>query len=160
MTNLHLKLQEHFPEAVFDSHAALGDETAYVKREKFFEIAKFLKENPEFDMNVLMDMTAVDKLWMNETPRFEMVYHFFSFKQNHRLRIKVKVSEMDPAMPSVVPLWPIADWLEREVWDMFGIKFEGHPNLKRILMYEEFVGHPLRKDYPIKKRQPLIGPKN
>jgi NADH-quinone oxidoreductase subunit C len=160
MPGLHLKIQERFPQAVTEVHAQQGDETAIVTREKFFEIAKFLKENSDFDMNVLMDLTAVDGLWMDWSPRFEMVYHFYSLKHNHRLRIKVKVSEMDPIMPSVVPLWPIANWLEREVWDMFGIKFEGHPNLKRILMYEEFVGHPLRKDYPIAKRQPLIGPKN
>lgn len=160
MAELHLKLQIKFPNAVTEVHAQAGDETAYVKRENLFEVAQFLKSNSDFDMNVLMDLTAVDGLWMDWSPRFEMVYHFFSLRHNHRLRIKVKVSENDLSVASLTPLWPIADWLEREVWDMFGIKFEGHPNLKRILMYEEFVGHPLRKDYPISKRQPLIGPKN
>ena len=160
MNQLHLHLKKRFPDAVTELHAQCGDETAFVKRENFLEIAKFLKDDAAFDMNVLMDLTAVDGLGMDWSPRFEMVYHFFSLQRNHRLRIKVKVSEADAVMPSLVALWPIADWLEREVWDMFGIKFEGHPNLKRILMYEEFVGHPLRKDYPITKRQPLIGPKN
>jgi NADH-quinone oxidoreductase subunit C len=69
------------------------------------------------------------------------------------------VEEEAPVVPSAVPLWPIANWLEREVWDMYGIRFEGHPDLRRLLMYEEFVGHALRKDYPINRRQPLIGPK-
>lgn len=160
MPGLHLKIQERFAQAVTEVHAHRGDETVIVMREKFLEIVKFLKENSEFDMNVLMDLTAVDGLWMDWSPRYEMVYQFYSLKYNHRLRVKVKVSEMDMIMPSIVSLWPIANWLERETWDMFGIKFEGHPNLKRILMYEEFVGHPLRKDYPISKRQPLIGPKN
>jgi NADH-quinone oxidoreductase subunit C len=160
MPALHLKLQNQFPQAIPEVHSQCGDETAYVKRENLFEVAQFLKTNADFDMNVLMDLTAVDGLWMDWSPRFEMVYHFYSLRHNHRLRIKVKVSENDLTVASLVPLWPIADWLEREVWDMFGIKFEGHPNLKRLLMYEEFVGHPLRKDYPISKRQPLIGPKN
>ena len=160
MNNLHTKLQERFPEAITEVHAHCGDETAYVKRENYFEVAKFLKSDPAFAMNVLMDLTAVDGLWMDWSPRFEVVAHFYSLSHNSRLRIKVRVPETDLRVASLVPLWPIANWFEREVWDMFGIKFEGHPNLKRILMYEEFVGHPLRKDYPIAKRQPLIGPKN
>ncbi len=160
MNDLHLKLQGCFSQAVIEIHSHCGDETAIVKRENFLEIAKFLKEDPVFDMNMLMDLTAVDGLWQDWSPRFEIVGHFYSLRQNHRLRIKVKVSEADPVMPSLVGLWPIANWLEREIWDMFGIRFEGHPNLKRILMYEEFVGHPLRKDYPITKRQPLMGPKH
>ena len=112
------------------------------------------------DMNVLMDLTAVDGLEMKWKPRFELVCHFYSLSQNHLLRVKIPVEERDPVVASLTSLWPIADWLEREVWDMFGIRFEGHPNLKRILMYEEFKGHDLRKDYPYSKRQPLIGPKN
>ncbi len=92
--------------------------------------------------------------------RFAVVYHFFSLALKHRLRIVVPVEEADPEVDSLTSLWGCANWLEREVWDMFGIRFRGHPNLKRILMYEEFEGHPLRKDYPVKKRQPLIGPLN
>lgn len=159
MKNLHVKLQEKFPQYVPEIHAQHGDETAYVTRENIFEVAQFLKNDPEFSMNVLMDLTAVDGSGMDWSPRFEVVYHFYSLSQNHRLRVKVKVSEADLNVKSLCGLWPIANWLEREVWDMFGVRFEGHPNLKRILMYEEFVGHPLRKDYPINKRQPLIGPK-
>jgi len=92
--------------------------------------------------------------------RFVVVYHFFSLPLKHRLRLEVSVEEADAEVDSLTSLWPAADWLEREIWDMFGIRFRGHPNLKRILMYEEFVGHPLRKDYPVNKRQPLIGPVN
>jgi len=92
--------------------------------------------------------------------RFEVVFHFYSLSKNHRLRLKVPVDEKHPEVDSLTPLWASADWFEREVWDMFGVVFKGHPNLKRILMYKEFVGHPLRKDYPVNKRQPLIGPVN
>ncbi len=92
--------------------------------------------------------------------RFAVVYHFYSMAHKHRLRLVVPVGEADPRVDSLTDLWPGANWLEREIWDMFGIGFRGHPNLKRILMYEEFEGHPLRKDYPVNKRQPLIGPVN
>jgi NADH-quinone oxidoreductase subunit C len=92
--------------------------------------------------------------------RFAVVYHFFSLPHKHRLRVEVPVDEENPEVDSLTSLWGGANWLEREVWDMYGIRFNGHPNLKRILMYEEFEGHPLRKDYPVKKRQPLIGPVN
>jgi NADH-quinone oxidoreductase subunit C len=88
------------------------------------------------------------------------VYHFYSTAHKHRLRVVVPLDETDAAVDSLSGLWRGANWLEREVWDMFGIVFHGHPDLKRILMYEGFVGHPLRKDYPVKQRQPLIGPIN
>jgi NADH-quinone oxidoreductase subunit C len=92
--------------------------------------------------------------------RFAVVYHFFSSRQKHRLRLVVPLDETDAEVDSLTSLWAGADWLEREVWDMFGIRFQGHSNLTRILMYDEFEGHPLRKDYPVNKRQPLIGPLN
>ena len=92
--------------------------------------------------------------------RFTVVYHFYSMAHKHRLRLVVPVEEAAAEVDSVTSLWPGANWFEREVWDMFGINFRGHPDLKRILMYEGFEGHPLRKDYPVKKRQPLIGPVN
>jgi len=160
MPNLHQTLKERWPQDVVEIHDFRGDETAVVKREALIPTARFLKQDPAFQMNILMDLTAVDGLGMKWQPRFEVVYHFYSLAQNHRLRIKVRVEENDAVVPSLTELWPVADWFEREVWDMFGIRFEGHPNLKRILMYEEFNGHPLRKDYPYNKRQPLIGPKN
>ena len=160
MAGLHTRLKEQFPDAVVEIHDHRGDETAILQREALVPIARFLKSDSGFDMNILTDLTAVDGLGMKWSPRFEVVYHFYSLAKNHRLRVKVRVDEKDAVMPTVTPLWPAADWFEREVWDMFGIRFDGHPNLKRILMYEEFTGHPLRKDYPVNKRQPLIGPKN
>ena len=92
--------------------------------------------------------------------RFAVVYHFYSLKHKHRLRLVVPLNETDLEVDTLTSLWAGANWLEREVWDMFGIRFRGHPDLTRILMYEEFEGHPLRKDYPVNKRQPLIGPVN
>jgi NADH-quinone oxidoreductase subunit C len=92
--------------------------------------------------------------------RFVVVYHFYSMAHKHRLRLVVPAEESAAEVDSLSTLWAGADWLEREVWDMFGIRFRGHPDLKRILMYDGFEGHPLRKDYPVKKRQPLIGPVN
>ena len=112
---------------------------------------------------MLMDLTAVDYLTYpgrEDAPRFEVVYHLYSVPHNHRVRIKAGVEEDDAVVPTAVPLWPIADWLEREVWDMFGLRFAEHPDLRRLLLYEQFEGHPLRKDYPVSKRQPLIGPRN
>ena len=92
--------------------------------------------------------------------RFAVVYHLYSTGHKHRLRLVVPVEEGVEDLDSVTGLWPVADWLEREAWDMFGVSFRGHPDLKRILMYDGFEGHPLRKDYPVNKRQPLIGPLN
>ena len=92
--------------------------------------------------------------------RFDLVCHFYSVTQNHRVRLRVPVALEDAVVPTLTGLWHSANWFEREVWDMFGIRFDGHPNLKRILMYDGFQGHPLRKDYPVYKRQPIIGPMN
>ena len=106
-----------------------------------------------------MDLTAVDYM-DRKAQRFEVVYHFYSSTLNHRVRLKVPVDEDDCLVDTLDSLYKAANWFEREVWDLYGIKFKGHPNMKRILLYEEFKGHPLRKDYPINKRQPLIGPMN
>ena len=182
---------ERFPQAVRASHAYRGDSTAMLHREWLLGVARALKEDPAFQMNFLMDVTAVDYSAFAKKPspaffassgvavrpsseipdqdpwpgppgpeRFAVVYHFFSLPLKHRLRVEILVNEADAEVDSLTPLWASADWLEREVWDMFGIRFRGHPNLKRILMYEEFVGHPLRKDYAVNRRQPLIGPVN
>ncbi|MDP3919219.1 MAG: NADH-quinone oxidoreductase subunit C [Candidatus Omnitrophota bacterium] len=160
MGNLHDRVKERWPHAVLELHDDRGDETVVLMRDDFTVIMKALKEDPEFDFQMLMDLTAVDGKDLGWKPRFEVVYHLYSLSKNHRLRVKVRVNERDALMPTATTLWAIADWFEREVWDMFGIRFEGHPDLRRILMYDEFVGHPLRKDYPHNKRQPLIGPKN
>ncbi len=153
------KLKSKFGDNVLEEHAFRGDQTVTVKKECLFDLAKYLRDEPSLDMDFLMDLTAVD--YMDRKPvRFEVVYHFFSLKHNHRFRVKVPVDEDDCVVDSIVPLWKTVNWYEREVWDLYGIKFKGHPNMKRILLYEGFKGHPLRKDYPINKRQPLIGPMN
>lgn len=113
----------------------------------------YLRDDPTLKFEMLMDLTAVD--WLGQSPRFEVVWHLYSVTHNHRLRVKCRVEE-GQSLLSLAGLWKIADWFEREVWDMYGVKFDGHPNLKRILMYDEFKGHPLRKDYPYNKRQPLV----
>ena len=150
-------LREHFPEAVLETLLPQGDATALIRPDGLIKIVDFLKNDPRLQFNVLVDITAVD--FMGRKPRFDVVYHLLSLPFNRRLRLKAAVDEGEPSLDSLTPFWGSANWLEREVWDMFGIRFAGHPNLKRILLYEEFQGHPLRKDYPIRKRQPLIGPK-
>lgn len=159
------KVQEKFGSQILETHAFRGDQTLVITPDLLLSIAQFLKDTPELDFDFLMDLTAVDYLFfaggkIQKKFRFEVVYHFYSLKYNHRLRVKVLVDEKQPQVQSLAHLWPSANWYEREVWDMYGIRFENHPNLKRILMYEEFEGHALRKDYPFNKRQPLIGPQN
>jgi len=156
------RLRARFGPRILGTHAHRGDATALVERAAIREVLGHCREEPELAFEVLMDLTAVDYLNLpgaEGRPRFEVVYHLYSLTHRHRVRLKVPVDAADPVVDSAVPLWPIADWFEREVWDMFGIRFAGHPDLRRLLMYEEFGGHPLRKDYPITRRQPLIGPK-
>jgi len=139
-------------------HERLGDATVSVAASGLVPLMRWLRDAEGLDFDMLSDLCAVDHL--GETPRFEVVYHLYSLARNHRLRVKVRVTEDAPEVHSLVELWPAADWLEREVWDLYGISFRGHPNLKRLLLYEEFEGHPLRKDYPKQRRQPLIGPRD
>ena len=147
--------------ALVETHEHLGDTTAVVARGGLVDVLRACRDEPALGFDVLMDLTAVDYLkypGREDGPRFEVVYHLYSVAHNHRLRVKVRVDEDDAVVPTAVGLWPIANWFEREVWDMFGVRFAGHPDLRRLLMYEQFVGHPLRKDYPIDRRQPLVGP--
>ena len=153
------RIKEQYASAVIDSHDFRGDQTLTMKKDCGGEFFQFLRDDSELAFNFLMDITAVDYL-SKKDERFEVVYHFYSLKYNHRLRVKIPVTEEDCVAESITPFWKTANWYEREIWDMYGIKFRNHPNLRRILMYEEFKGHPLRKDYPINKRQPLIGPLN
>ena len=156
------EVRARFGSAVLESHDHRGEPTAVVDRAALRDVLAFCRDAGALAFDVLMDLTAVDYVkypGREDGPRFEVVYHLYALAHNHRLRVKVRVDEDDAVVPTAVPLWPIANWFEREVWDMFGIRFEGHPDLRRLLMYEEFVGHPLRKDYPINRRQPLIGPR-
>jgi len=150
-------IKEKYPDGVLDTLLPQGDATAVIRPEFLTKIVDFLKNDPRLLFDVLVDITAVD--YPDRKPRFTVVYHLLSLQFSRRLRLKVGAEDGEPVLDSLTPWWGSADWLEREVWDMFGIRFTGHPNLKRILMYEEFQGHPLRKDYPINKRQPRIGPK-
>jgi NADH-quinone oxidoreductase subunit C len=156
-------LAERFGAAVVETLDHRGDHTAVLDRGVIRAALDFCRTSPELAFDMLTDLTAVDYLKFpgrEDGPRFEVVYHLYSLRQNHRLRLKVRLEEDDAVVPTAVAVWPIANWLEREVWDMFGIRFDGHPDLRRLLLYEEFQGHPLRKDYPVNRRQPLIGPKN
>jgi NADH-quinone oxidoreductase subunit C len=147
------RLREVFGERILDAHHDLGDATIVIGRDDALELFRALRDQPEFGFDFLMDVTAVD--YLGQLPRFTVVYHLYSSAQNHRLRVKIRVSEDEAWAHSLTPLWKSANWLERECWDLLGIRFVGHPDLRRVLMYEEFVGHPLRKDYPVDKRQPL-----
>ena len=156
------RLRGRFGDRVTATHDYRGDHTAVLAREAIVPALRFCRDEPDLAFDLLADLTAVDYLTFpgrEDGPRFEVVYHLYSVALNHRLRLKVQVEQDDAVVPTATGLWPIANWLEREVWDMFGIRFEGHPDLRRLLLYEEFQGHPLRKDYPITRRQPLIGPK-
>ena len=148
-------IQAKFPDAVVRTHAWRGDDTAVIKAEHLVAVCRFLKDDPAMAFNMPIDVCGVDYLG-KKTPRFEVVYHFYSLSKRHRIRLKVEVEEAHPEVPSVVSVWRGVDWFEREVWDMYGVRFAGHPNLKRVLMYEEFEGHPLRKDYPQRGYQPLM----
>jgi NADH-quinone oxidoreductase subunit C len=157
------RLQERFGAAVLATHAEHGDHTLLVGLGTLFEVLRFCRDDAALQFDMLMDLTAVDYLTYpgrEDAPRFEVVYHLYSVPHNHRVRIKAGVEEDAPVVPTAVPLWPIANWLEREVWDMYGLRFAEHPDLRRLLLYEQFEGHPLRKDYPVTRRQPLIGPRN
>ncbi len=154
-------IQSRFAEDVISLADQAGDEAITLKRNSVKKVLLALKENAEFQFDMLADLFAVDYLfWEEKENRFEIIYNLYSTVKNHRIFIKLPVPEKDARVETVTSVWPAANWFEREVWDMFGVKFDGHPNLKRILMYEEFQGHALRKDYPYNKRQPLIGPLN
>ena len=148
------KVREVLGADVLDSHAQAGDETIVVSRERWLDVHRTLRDQAAFAFDFLMDLTCVD--YLGEEVRFEVVTHLYGSKHQHRLRVKARVPESDPTIASLTPLWRSANWTEREAFDMFGVRFKDHPDLRRILMYEEFVGHPLRKDYPFDKRQPLI----
>lgn len=151
-------LARKFADRVLEARVAQGDAEVVIRPEALREVMEFLRNDERLLFEMLLDVTAVD--FPARDPRFDVVYHLLSLRFNRRLRVKVRLGGEDPELPSLTALWGNADWLEREVWDMFGVRFAGHPDLKRILLYEEFQGHPLRKDYPIRRRQPLIGPKN
>jgi NADH-quinone oxidoreductase subunit C len=133
------KITEHFPDSVIFS----DKNTVIVKSDAVYKVAEFLKNTAEYDFNYLADLTSADYM-----DYFEVIYHLVSLDHNHSLTLKTRCYDRDnPVVPSVYNLWQTADYQEREIYDLMGIKFEGHPNMKRLFLWEEFPGHPLRRDY-------------
>ena len=150
-----VKLKERFASSILEVKEFRGEVTVTVRKEDVVEICKFLKESLAY--NMLTDVTAVD--YLGKEPRFQVVYNLYSIPNKDRLRVKAPVSENDATIDSLTVLWNSADWLERETFDLFGIRFNNHPDLRRILMTDDWVGHPLRKDYPLQgpDREPYKG---
>ncbi len=147
------RLHERFGDR-FDVVRSIDMDTIEIERKLLIDVCSFLRNEDDLDFDLLRDVTCVD--YIHEKPRFEMVYHLYSIFHTHEARVKVRLEEHDPTIDTLTGIWVGADWYEREVYDMYGVKFNGHPDLRRILLYPEFEGHPLRKDYPIDKEQPLV----
>lgn len=140
-------IRTQFPDAVRDVIEFRGETAVVVDRQVIVEVAQFCRDTAGLEFNFLSDVCGVD-YWPQE-PRFAVCYHLYSVTRNHVLRLKVYTPNDDPVVPTVTGVYPAAGWQEREIWDMFGIKFEGHPDLRRILLPHDWAGHPLRKDYPL-----------
>ena len=149
------RLKAEFGDRVLGTSDFRGDDEAIVAKKDWSAVARFLRDDPAMRMDHIIDLTAIDYPEREPEPRFDVVLLLRSMQHNHRVRLKTRVGDGD-SLASVVELWPGANWAEREIYDMFGIRFDGHPDLRRILMYDEFEGFPLRKDYPIEKTQPLV----
>jgi NADH-quinone oxidoreductase subunit C len=141
------KLREWDTQAVAEVIEFRGETTVVVPREHLRRAAEFLTSEPSLRFSFLSDITTVDRFPLE--PRFEVNYHLLSLDRRERLRLKVRLPGNDASVPSVVSVWPTANWHERENFDLMGIRFEGHPDLRRILMPDDWEGHPLRKDYPV-----------
>jgi NADH-quinone oxidoreductase subunit C len=128
-----------------------GETTIVVPRELLRAAAQRCKEDPALHFNLLSDATCVDRFPVE--PRFELNYHLVSIPRRARLRLRTSVSAQQPVIDSLCPVWPGANWMEREIFDLFGIRFEGHPDLRRILLPEEFEGAPLRRDFPVEGKR-------
>ena len=140
-------LTASLPQAVEGAKFDRDEMTIYIAREAIREACAVLRDNPNCPFNYLSDVTAVD--WYPSEPRFEVVYQLLSIPNKERVRLKVRLNGDTPALDSVTPVWPGANYFEREVFDLFGVRFNGHPYLRRIQMPENWEGHPLRKDYPV-----------
>jgi NADH-quinone oxidoreductase subunit C len=141
------RLRDTFPDAVLEVTTFRDELTITIARETIVGICRFLRDDPDLRYDFLADLCGVDWLGKRE-PRFEVVYNLYSVPRADRIRVKVRVPD-GAEVPSVTTVWPTANWHEREVFDMFGVRFTGHPELQRILMPEDWEGHPLRKDYPV-----------
>lgn len=148
------RLKNQFHGEILETGSQHGNEWARVRRDAWLAVCTFLRDDPTTALNMFTDLTCVDRF--GREPRFDVVLHLYSIEKKHRVRLYCGVPEEDPTIESLVGLWVGANWFEREAFDLYGVRFKGHPDLRRILMYPEFVGHPLRKDYPKEKRQPLV----
>ncbi|HEU4400669.1 MAG TPA: NADH-quinone oxidoreductase subunit C [Candidatus Polarisedimenticolia bacterium] len=140
------RLRERFPGAILEVGEFRGEITVIVPKERIAEIALYLRDDPEADFDMLSDLTGLH--YLDREYDYEVVYHLRSLARNHRLRLKVRLVERE-AVPSVTPVWPAANWQEREAFDLVGIRFQGHPDLRRIIMPEDYQAHPLRKDFDV-----------
>lgn len=143
-------VKNKFTDAIEEAIEFRGETTLVVKADRLIEVCTFLRDDQRFDF--LSDVSAVDHY--PAEPRFAVNYHLYSMEHNRRLRLKVRVAGADPSVPSATPVWPAANWHEREVWDLMGIKFSGHPDLRRIFMPDDYLGHPLRRDAPLVYEEP------
>ena len=140
-------IRSHFPEHIQESDTS--GEAIVISPDHLVAFMTFMRDDPDLLFNYLSDLSAVDRLHLNEAVRFAVVYHLYSHRYQRRIRIKVPIPEASLHIDSVVAVWPAADWLEREVYDMYGILFDHHPDLRRLLMPDDFTSYPLRKDYPL-----------
>jgi len=140
------KLEEKFPGSVMEVKIFREEVTITVQRKDILGICKFLNSDPDLQFQMLTDLCGVD--FFPEQPRFEVIYLLYSMKKKQRLRLKIKVGDSE-SVSSVESIWKAANWLEREVYDLFGISFDNHPDLRRILLWEGYEGYPLRKDFPV-----------
>ena len=141
------KLKEQFNEIDFEVSEYLAELTIKLPKEHIVKVCEFLKKDSNLEFLLCLDITAID--WAKRKNRFTVVYHIYSFKNNFRLRLKADVDESDCAIDTVSSVWKGANWQERETYDMYGIKFNDHPDLRRMYMPEDFEHHPLRKDFPL-----------
>ncbi|HQA67048.1 MAG TPA: NADH-quinone oxidoreductase subunit C [Aggregatilineales bacterium] len=140
-------LRENFPDAVQEVIEFRDQITVVIDRDWLIEIATFLRDTEGMKFNYLSELNGVD--YWPQAPRFGINYIFYSFVHNHLIQLKIFVDETDPVVPSLTSVFPGANWPEHEVYDMFGVRFEGHPDMRRILMPYDWTGHPLRKDFPL-----------
>jgi len=145
------KIRKKLPEAILGTANFRGETTLQIRPEDILPVCRFLRDEPALAFDFLVDLCGVDRL--PREPRFEAVYHLRSLKTRELLRLKVSLPGSSPRVSSVFSVWKAADWMEREAFDMFGIVFEGHPDLRRILLTPEWEGYPLRKDYPLRGKE-------
>ena len=157
-SSLVASVQVHFQGRIRATSCFRGQACVVVAVEDLLEVLAGLVRAPDMGMDTLLDIVGVDLLGLPFNHRFEVIWNLRSTVHGHRLRVKIELPDPPDPVPSTWELWKSANWLEREVFDLFGIRFEGHPNLQRILCHHRFEGHALRKDYPIQRRQPLDVP--